>query len=213
MKAENNVLDSVIHPRADVSSVSSHAAASRRLMRSMVNIDDEALKKLVGKASEAHTNIVHYLSQQKSQENNVDMITPPGSPGPSTSSKFFQPSNRRNSAENAGKGNNNKLVAIEGPFINTIASPNTEREVLIVTDEEYIESSDDETENEPSNDAQLGDDQLDENEPSNDDQMVDDQLDENENKTDQIVPDPDDSDDQILLLDSLTADSWGVDDQ
>ena len=88
-------------------------------------------------------------------------------------------------------------MAIEGPFINTVASPNTEREVLIVTEEEYIESSDDETKNEPSNDAQMGDDQ----------------LDENKNETDQTVPDPDDSDDQVLLLDSPTADSWGVDDQ
>ena len=123
------------------------------------------------------------------------MITPPGSPGPLTSSKFYQPSNRRNSAENAGNGNNNKLVAIEGPFVNTVASTNTEREVLIVTEEEYIESSDDETKNEPSNDAQMGDDQLDENE------------------TDQTVPDPDDSDDQVLLLDSPTANSWGEDDQ
>ena len=201
LKADNNVLDSIIHPRADVSSVSSHVAASRRLMRSMTNIDDEALRKLVGKASEAHTKIVDYLRREKSQKNNVDMITPPGSPGPSTSSKFFRPSNERNSTENAerrptkGNGNANKLVAIEGPFVDIAASSSMEREVLLVPDEEYIESSDEEMENEPP----ITD------EPSNNDQST-------EIDTCSNVPDPDDDEEeQVLLLDSPSQENWGED--
>ena len=130
VQSENNVLDSIIHPRADVSSLSSHSAAARRLMRSMTNIDDKILKKLVGRASDAHAEIVKYLSERKSQISNVEMITPPGSPKPSTSKSNYQ-TTERNPVRNTGDAGKNRRV--------TLAPPSKAREVVIVTseDEQY----------------------------------------------------------------------------
>ena len=90
LQGENNVLDSILEPRADVSSLSSHSAAARRLARSMPNIEDKVLQKLVGRASDAHLGIVKHLSERRSQTENVEMITPPGSPKPSTSRENCQ---------------------------------------------------------------------------------------------------------------------------
>ena len=201
LKATNSVLDTIIEPRAELSSISSHATASRRLMRSMSHIDDEALKKLIGKAAEAHTDIVDYLRQEKSQRNNVDMITPPGSPRPSTSSKSLRTSSQKKLIENklraevkstTGNGNDNELVAVEGPFVDTEASLSPQRKVLLVTEEvteeEYLTSSDEDMKNEPS---------------------ITDQT--NEKETCSNAPDPNDDEEQILLLDSPTMESWGTD--
>ena len=140
--------------------------------------------------------------REKSQKNNVDMITPPRSPRPSTSSKSYRPSNERNSTEIAERrptkrnGNTNKLVAVEGPFVDIAAPPNMERKALPVAGEEYIESSDEEMGNEPS----ITD------EPSINDQG-------NKKDTCSNVSDPDDGEDedQALILDSPTMDSWGTD--
>ena len=86
-------------------------------------------------------------------------------------------------------------MAIEGPFVDIAASPSMERKVLLVADEEYIESSDEEMENEPSIT----------NEPSINDQS-------NEIDTCSNVPDPDDDDEeQVLLLDSPSQENWGTD--
>ena len=158
------------------------------------------------------TEIVKHLSEHKSQVSNVDMITPPGSPRPSTSSKSYRPKNERNPKGKTGNGKDinrweaenekevtNKLVAIEGPFINTTVSPRAAREVLIVTsEEEYIESSDDDTYANPRNDDQ-----------ANGSQMADEQKIENE--ADETIQNTNDSDDQVLILTSPTADGWGKD--
>ena len=130
LQGENNVLDSIIDPRADVSSLSSHSAAARRLMRSMPNIDDKILQRLVGRASDAHLEIVKHLSERKSQVSNVEMITPPGSPKPSTSKSNHQ-TTERNPVRNTGDPGKNRRV--------TLAPPSKAREVVIVTseDEQY----------------------------------------------------------------------------
>ena len=130
LQSENNVLDSIIDPRADVSSLSSHAAAARRLMRSMPNIDDNILKKLIGRASDAHAEIVKHLSERKSQVRNVEMITPPGSPKPSTSKCNRQIKESHPVMNTDGAGNSRKV---------TLAPPSKTREVVIVTseDEQY----------------------------------------------------------------------------
>ena len=133
LQGENNVLDSIIDPRADVSSLSSHSAAARRLMRSMPNIDDKILQRLVGKASDAHLGIVKHLSERKSQVSNVEMITPPGSPKPSTSRRDCQTKERHPVRNTGGAGNNRRV---------TLAPLSKAREVVIVTSEdEQYESS------------------------------------------------------------------------
>ena len=131
MQGENNVLDSIIDPRADVSSLSSHSAAARRLMRSMPNIDDKILQKLVGRASDAHLGIVKHLSERKSQISNVEMITPPGSPKPPASRGDRKVKERRPVRNTGSAGNNKRRV--------TLAPPPKAREVVIVTseDEQY----------------------------------------------------------------------------
>ena len=85
LKATDSALDAITEPRVVMSSISSHATTSKKLMKSMNHIDDEILRKLIGRAAGTHADIVNYLRQEKSQENNVEMITPPGSPRPSTS--------------------------------------------------------------------------------------------------------------------------------
>ena len=135
LKAENNVLDSINYPRADLSSISSHATAAKRLMRSMNNIDDEVLRKLIKKASRAHCNVVEYLSQEKSQKGNVEMITPAKTPGPSTSPRSRQQHSKSNPTKTItrklasargntrrvgmppkGKGSARRMVNIVGPL-------------------------------------------------------------------------------------------------
>ena len=133
LQGENNVLDSIIDPRADVSSLSSHSAAARRLMRSMPNIDDKILQKLVGRASDAHLGIVKHLSERNSQDNNVEMVTPPGSPKPPASRRECQAKERRPVRNTGGAANNRRI---------TLAPPSKAREVVIVTSEdEQYESS------------------------------------------------------------------------
>ena len=98
-------------------------------------------------------------------------------------------------AAEKGKEVTNKLVAIEGPFINKTVPPHATREVLIVTSEEdYIESSDEDTYANPPNDDQ-----------ANGSQKANEQT--TEKEADQTV----DSDEQVLILTSPTADSWGKD--
>ena len=99
----------------------------------MPNIDDKILKKLIGRASDAHVEIVKHLSERKSQVSNVEMITPPGSPKPSTS-KSNRQTEERHPVKNAGSAGNNRRV--------TLAPPSKAREVVIVTSEdEQYESS------------------------------------------------------------------------
>ena len=131
LQAENNVLDSLIDPRADVSSLSSHAAAARRLMRSMPNINDKTLKKLVGRASDAHLEIVKHLSEHKSQISNVEMITPPGTPKPPATRRESRVMERRPVRNTRGAGSNKRRI--------TLVPASKEREVVIVTseDEQY----------------------------------------------------------------------------
>ena len=62
LKATNSALDAIIEPRAVLSSISSHATATKNLMN---HIDDEILRKLIGKAARAHADIVNYLRQEK----------------------------------------------------------------------------------------------------------------------------------------------------
>ena len=57
LSAEDNVLDSINDPNVDISSLSSHVTVARKLMRSVDYIEDEELKKLVGKASKVHCDI------------------------------------------------------------------------------------------------------------------------------------------------------------
>ena len=144
LQGENNVLDSILDPRADVSSLSSHSAAARRLARSMPNIDDKVLQKLVGRASDAHLGIVKHLSERRSQVNNVEMITPPGSPKPSTSRKDSQ-RNEGHPVRKRGSAGNTRRV--------TIAPTPDVRDVVIVTSEdEQYESSEDNSHRDPEND-------------------------------------------------------------
>ena len=141
LQGENNVLDSILHPRADVSSISSHSAAARRLMRSMPNIDDKVLQKLVGRASDAHLGIVKHLSEKGPQVSNVEMITPPGSPRPSTSERDCQRNERRPIRRMGNDGNTRKV---------TLASSTNTREVIVVTsEEEQNESDEDESHKDP----------------------------------------------------------------
>ena len=209
LQAENNVLDCLIEPRADVTSLSSHAAAARRLMRSMVNIDDLALRKLIRKASDVHTEITKYLSEPKSQENNVNMITPPGSPRPSTSSKSYRPKNERHPLGRTGNGNStrklvaekekeatNKLVAVDGPFLDKTTAPKVTREVIVVTSGvDYIESSDEESYASPQYDDQASGSQI----------VGERNIEDESNETGH---DTNDGDEPVLVLNSPNAENW-----
>ena len=191
LQGENNVLDSIIHPRADVSSLSSHSAAARRLMRSMPNIDDKILRNLIGRASDAHTEIVKHLSEHKSQISNVDMITPPGSPRPSTSSKSYCPRNERRPVRRTGNESGTNKTAI--------VPPQATRETIIVTSEEdQSESSDDGLYINPRRDDRGISNQM----PN--EQGVEDGADEVDQNTD-------DSDENVLFLSSPSEDNWGND--
>ena len=113
----------------------------------MPNIDDKVLQKLVGRASDAHLGIVKHLSESRSQVSNVEMITPPGSPKPSTSKGDCQ-RNERHPIRKMGNDGNTRKVTIASP-------PNTKntREVVIVTsEEEQNESGEDESHKDPWND-------------------------------------------------------------
>ena len=110
----------------------------------MPNIEDKVLQKLVGRASDAHLGIVKHLSERRSQTENVEMITPPGSPKPSTSREDCQRNERRPVSKKGSVGRTRKV---------TIGPPTSVREVVVVTSEdEQYESSEDNSHKDPEND-------------------------------------------------------------
>ena len=184
LQGENNVLDSILEPRADVSSLSSHSAAARRLARSMPNIEDKVLQKLVGRASDAHLGIVKHLSERRSQTENVEMITPPGSPKPSTSREDYQRNERRPVSKKGSVGRTRKV---------TIAPPISVREVVVVTSEdEQYKSSEDNSNRDPENDVP--------------DRPSMEQV--NEDEADELDRDSDDGDETTLVITSASENDF-----
>ena len=110
LKAEDSALDSINNPRIEISSLSSHATAARKLMTSLDYIDDGELKKLVRKASEVHSDIVNHLNQRKSQDGNIKMFFPEQTPNPTTPPR----ETRQRSRENPNRNVPRKKVTAKG---------------------------------------------------------------------------------------------------
>ena len=93
----------------------------------------------------------------------------------------------------AGNGNGNEVVAIDGPFADPDASPIPKRRVLILAEEEYLVSSDEELKNKPST------------------SKIAEQTMEREIRSNISVSDPKDGEEPILFLNSPSMASWGTD--